>query len=221
MKISKSYLLILACIFYSFLSQAQTSDGLNRKGIIMKYDLISLLGDQVTNSMGVQLGVEFSAGKNKSLEVDLMYIFPCASCSRPYTSIHTEKVNGIQLSGEYRFYLFSGEKPFSGFHLGPQVLWQHTLAGMHETYNNGVNNDYEVFRDLFTTHAMAGYQFRIVGPLHFDPALGLGLRYISSRNEGKKGEGSGQHEFPYDKDYESGAKWFPSITINLKIGLKL
>ena len=58
-------------------------------------------------------------------------------------------------------------------------------------------------------------------PFFFDPSLGLGLRYISSRNENKKGNDSGQYEYPYNKDYESGAKWFPSFIMNLKIGLKL
>jgi hypothetical protein len=98
MKISRSSLLILACIFYSVLADAQTSDNSNNNGFVIKYDLISLLGDQVSNSMGIQLGIEFPAKANRSMEVDLMYIFSCASCSQPYTTIHTENVNGIQLS---------------------------------------------------------------------------------------------------------------------------
>ncbi len=68
---------------------------------------------------------------------------------------------------------------------------------------------------------MAGYQLRIAGPLYFDPSAGLGIRYISSRNENKLGSDSGQHEYPYNKNYESGAQWFPSFDISIKIGLKL
>ena len=188
---------------------------------IIKYDLTSLLGDGVTNSMGVMLGFEHFLDDNRSFTMDAMYIFPCSSCNVPYTKIHTEKTNGFSVAGEFRFYLYQGKEASTGFHLGPQVLYQHTVAEIRETYDGGIENFYQVYRDLLSAHAMAGYQLQLAGPLFFNPSLGLGLRYISSRNENKKGTDSGQHEFPYDKDYESGSQWFPSIVINLKIGLKL
>jgi len=192
-----------------------------KKGFIIKYDLISLLGDQVSNSMGVRLGFEGMTAKDQSISADIMYIFPCKNCGEAYTKIETEKTVGFLISTSYSFYLFNRDIPFRGFHVGPQLAYQYTQSEMLETYDQGVPNTYEVYRNMFTAHAMAGYQMRIAGPLYFDPALGFGLRYISSRNKSKKGSDPGQHEFPYDKDYESGASWFPSIDISIIIGLKL
>ena len=211
-------ILILFCLLLiSNLNHAQDEN----KSWIIKYDLISLLGDQVTNSMGVMLGFEHFIKENSSLAFDAMYIFPCSSCGKVYTSITTEKTNGFSLSGEYRFYLIPGKQASTGFHLGPQVYYQYTNADMRETYEGGKENLYQVYRSLFATHAMAGYQLPIAGPLFFNPSFGLGFRFISSRNENKKGNDSGQHEFLYNKDYESGSQWFPSFKINIKIGLIL
>ncbi len=213
---------ILATIISILVFTASAQEENNtRKGFMIKYDLISLLGDQVSNSMGVRLGFEGMTVKDQSMGADLMYIFPCKNCGEAYTKIETEKTVGFLISACYSFYLFNQEVPFRGFHIGPQLAYQYTRSEMFETYDQGVPNTYEVYRNMFTAHAMAGYQIRIVGSLYFDPALGLGLRYISSRNENKKGSDPGQHEFPYDKDYESGAGWFPSIDISIKIGLKL
>ncbi|MDT8392490.1 MAG: DUF3575 domain-containing protein [Bacteroidales bacterium] len=193
----------------------------NKTDFMIKYDFISLLGDQVTNSMGIQLGAEIPLNSSQSVAMDAMYIFPCQSCDQPYTSIYTEKTSGWMLSAEYRHYIIPGKQSLSGFHLGPQILFQHTKSEMRETYGGGIENHYQVYRDLLAAHVMAGYQLRITGPLYFNPALGLGARFISSRNENKKGTDSGQHEYPYDKDFESGSKWFPGIHINIKLGLKL
>ncbi len=211
------YILCLSIILTSTITFSQE----NSRSWMIKYDFTSLLGDKVTNSMGAMLGLEYSAGGNRSFEFDAMYIFPCSSCGKSYTSITAEKTNGLLLSAESRYYLFPGKHLFTGFHLGPQVYYQYTRSEMRETYDGGTENFYQVYRNLLAAHAMAGYQLRITGPLYFNPAIGLGFRYISSRNENKKGADSGQHEYLYNKDFESGSEWFPSITINLKIGIKL
>lgn len=208
-------LFIATCIFL----QAGAQE--NKVEYLIKYDLASILGDQVTNSSGIQLGTELMLDPKQSLAFDVMYIFPCESCKQPYTTITSRDTRGWMISSEYRFYLVRGKHKASGFHLGPQILFQHTKSEMRETYNEGIENIYTVSRDLLATHAMAGYQFRLGGPFFFNPAFGLGLRLISSRTENKQGTDSGQHEFPYDKDFESGSKWFPGFTFNLKFCLKL
>ena len=195
-------------------------ENIDQSGCIIKYDVISLLGDQVSNSMGVRLGLEWMNGERKSLNADIMYIFPCSSCGGTYTRIETEKTVGLMLSAEYRFYLFTGSSVFTGFHLGPQLAYQYTKADLNETINRAPNT-YQVYRHMFIAQAMAGYQLKVAGPLYFDPSIGLGLRYISSRTENKLGQDSGQYEYIYNKDYESGAKWFPGFDISIKIGFKL
>jgi hypothetical protein len=188
---------------------------------MLKYDVISLLGDQVSNSTGIRLGAEIKNPGNRSLEFDAMFIFPCTSCGGAYYTVETEKTVGFMVSADRRFWLYSGRQAFSGFHVGPRLAYQYTQAEMYETYDNGTPNTYFVYRNMGTLHVMAGYQLCIAGPLYFDPELGIGLRYISSWNKDKKGNDPGQHEFPYDKDYESGSKWFPSFDFNIKLGIKL
>ncbi len=209
-----TFILMTSCGF----AQGEKAE---RRGVVLKYDLLSLLGDQVTNSMGIRLGAEIPAGKSSSFSADLMYIFPCANCGQAYTSIKTEKTTGYQASGEYRYCLKAGKHSFSGFYLGPQLVYQRTHSEMKETYNNGIPNTYDVYRDMFALHAMAGYQVRITGRLYFDPSAGIGCRYISSRNENKKGQDPGQHEYFYNKNFEEGSAGFFSFNLQLKIGLKL
>ncbi|HSG67219.1 MAG TPA: hypothetical protein VK994_00835 [Bacteroidales bacterium] len=191
------------------------------RGFIIRYDAISLLGDQTTNSMGVKLGAEYFYRAKSSISLEAMYVFTCDACGESFTKVNTENTNGFSVSAENRNYLVPGKAAFSGFHLGPLVSFLYSSSEMWETFDGGVENHYQVYRYLLTAHVMAGYQFRIAGPLYFNPAFGLGFRFVSSRNENKKGTGSGQHEFPYDKDFESGSKWFPGINISINIGLKL
>lgn len=192
-----------------------------KNGFIIKYDVISLLGDQVSNSSGIRLGAEVRSGNNRTLVFDAMFIFPCKSCGETFYAVETEKTVGFMVSADHRFWLYAGKQAFSGFHVGPRLAYQYTQAEMYETYDNGVPNNYFVYRNMGTFHLMAGYQLCIAGPLYFDPELGIGLRYISSWHKGKIGNDPGQHEIPYDKEYDSGSKWFPSFDFNIKIGLKL
>jgi hypothetical protein len=171
--------------------------------------------------MGIMLGFEHLLNQNSSVAFDAMYIFPCSACGKPYTSITTDKTNGFSLSGEYRLYLVPGKQEATGFHLGPQVYYQYTIADMPETYDGGKENIYQVYRCLLATHVMAGYQLPLIGPFVFNPSIGLGFRFISSRNENKSGNDSGQHEFLYNKEYESGSQWFPSFKFNIKIGFQI
>lgn len=214
----KPFNLIVAIMLISSLSLKSQE---NKVEYLIKYDLISLLGDQVTTSMGIQLGTEVIYKKNQTFNIDAMFIFPCQTCDFSYNTIPTESTYGWMISSAYRFYLSKAGLAPKGFHLGPQVFYQHTKSEMRETYNSGIEGHYQVYRDLLAAHAMAGYQLQIVGSFYFDPAVGLGIRFISSRNKNKTGTDSGQHEFPYDKDFESGSQWFPSFNINIKLALKL
>lgn len=208
----------VSCILIALPGMAQTSET-EKSPWMLKYDFMSLMGDGVTNSMGVKLGVEIPLKNNQSFEFDAMYIFPCAICNSDYFRIKTEKTNGFTLTAEYRFYLLHRPAPMGGFHLGPQIFYTYTKADMLET-TKGQPNTYHVYRNLVSAHAMVGYQAKMARRLYFDPSIGIGLRYISSWNDNKIEAGSDQYEIPYNKPYESGSKWFPSFTINIKIAFK-
>lgn len=208
----------ISCILITVPGMAQTSETEDKPWMI-KYDFMSLMGDGTTTSMGVKLGVEIPLKNNQSFEIDAMYIFPCAACKTDYFRIKTEKTNGFTLTAEYRFYLLHRPAPMGGFHLGPQVFYTYTKADMLDT--PGIpSTTYHVYRNLVAAHAMVGYQARMARRLYFDPSIGIGLRYISSWNEYKIEDGSDRYEFPYNKPYEWGSQWFPSVTINIKFAFK-
>lgn len=208
----------VSCILMATQIMAQTNETEGNTWMI-KYDFISLMGDGITSSMGVKLGVEIPLKNNQSFEFDAMYIFPCEACKVAYFRIQTEKTNGIMLTAEYRFYLLHRPAPMGGFHLGPQVFYTYTKADMLETPEKP-STTYHVYRNLVAAHAMVGYQAKMARRLYFDPSIGIGLRYISSWNDNKLEDGSDQYEFPYNKLYESGSQWFPSVTLNIKFAFK-
>jgi hypothetical protein len=77
---TRGIIILISTIFMitgNMYSQENKND---QEGCIIKYDVISLLGDQVSNSMGVRLGLEWMNAERQSLAADIMYIFPCESC---------------------------------------------------------------------------------------------------------------------------------------------
>jgi hypothetical protein len=182
---------------------------------------MGLLGDQVSNSLGVRVGFEHRPGSKHAYGADIMSVFPCKTCGQAYARVKSEMTVGVLVSAEYRNYLFTGKTSCDGFHLGPRLAYQFTVSELNETLGSNIQNAYDVKRHMVTAHMMAGYQLQVTGPLYLDPSLGLGIRYISSRSPDKKGTDPGQKEFPYNKDFESGRKFFPSVDISIALGLKI
>jgi len=124
-KTSTLYIIIVFLTSHSLQSQEDI-----QRNCILKYDVISLLGDQVSNSMGVRLGAEIMYDDKKSLVFDAMYIFPCNSSGGAYTKVETENTVGFMVSADYRFYLFQREHAIGGFHIGPRLAYQFTRSEM-------------------------------------------------------------------------------------------
>ena len=129
----------LSIVIGIMLTAATTYSQQKTSGVIIKYDIMSLLGDQVTNSMGIMMGVEYFAKKDKSFSLDAMYIFLHVLIVGSLIQVLVLKkpmVFHYQLRTDTTS--FPGKSPFTGFHLGPQVHYQYTIAEMRETYNGGV-----------------------------------------------------------------------------------
>jgi hypothetical protein len=212
--------LLLLCIPIFTYGQTST-DLIENKAIYLKYDFASIVGDGVTNSCGVQLGLEFEMNDNIGFEQDLMYIFTADWQNNGYYEIEVEKVNGLKSITELRFYRYSKDnRKLKGPYVAPNLIFQYTEATREAKDENHAVYSYNVGRFVFALHGKFGYQSKLYRKIYFDLACGPGIRYISSKSQNKKISYSTTYEFPYSKDYDTGSEWFLSINFSFKIAYK-
>jgi uncharacterized protein YxeA len=212
-------LLFVICSFFVF-GQNQ-SDIENKPVKIIKFDISSLMGDQVTNSSGIQLGLEIELKDNLSFEQDLMYIFKYDRSYKRYFEITCENINGIKSVSELRYYFKKDIDPkFTDIYMAPNLILQYTNAIREENDEYGTPNNYQVNRFVFALHGKIGLQFALYKNLYLDISTGLGVRNISSNAIGKKSNNNNEHEFLYGKLYDNGSEWFISLTGSFRLGFK-
>jgi len=189
---------------------------------IIKFDIGSLLGDMATNSTGIQLGIESELKDSYSFEQDLMYIFKFDRNNYQFPKIDIENIYGLKSSSELRYYLRKGIKPIlTDVYWGHNLILQYTYA-KRKQFDNQDKDYYFVNRFVFAFHEKIGLQFSLYKNIYFDISFGIGIRYISSNTVNDEfNNNNNESEYPYVKPYNSGSKWFPSITGGYKIGFKL
>ncbi|MBI9039439.1 MAG: hypothetical protein JEY97_15000 [Bacteroidales bacterium] len=209
-------------IFPCFISCQNQSDKEHKSIKIIKYDITSLMGDGVTNSSGIQVGIELELKDNFSFEQDLMYIFGLDKNDIGYFEIDVENVYGLKSVSELRYYLKHGIEPkLTGVYLAPNLILQYTNALRKQLDENHISNSYHVNRFVFALHGKLGIQFVLYKNLFLDISAGFGIRYISSNSFGEKNDYISEYEYPYNKTYNTGSNWFPSITGGFRLGYKL
>jgi len=213
-------LFLLLCI--PIFSIGQTARDLtDKKTIYFKYDFTSLAGDGVTNSSGVQMGVEFEINDNLGFEQDLMYIITANWPNNESFEIDVEKIYGLKSITELRFYRNSKDfQKLTGQYIASNLVFQYTDATLEEKDENHNDYNYNVSRFVFALHGKFGYQSKLYRKIYFDLACGPGIRYISSKSQNKKITYSTTYEFPYSKKYDTGSKWFLSANFSFKIAYK-
>jgi hypothetical protein len=216
-------LLLFICLSVSVLTIAQTNASPERRSVgYLKYDIGSVFGDQITPSVGVQIGVECKLKENMSIEQDLMYIFHCANSIPSFATIEVEEVFGIKSITELRFYRNNNDKieDLLGLYFCPNLICQYTKA-MRKNENTDSPN-YYVHRYVLALHAKIGYQTKIFRNCVLDFATGFGARYISSQSTSKIVPiYNTEYEYPYSKPYDSGASFFPSLTFSIRVACKI
>jgi hypothetical protein len=190
----------------------------NKTELYFKYSPLSLLGDGVTNSIGIQLGLEYKLKNQIGIQQDIMYIFLFSHKNQNFFTINVNNINGIRSITELRFYLNKENQHLEGIYIAPQLIYQYTKAIRTQSLVNQDVNEYCIKRNVIAFHGKLGWQ--LVNKCRFilDVSCGVGLRYIASFNSGKIPDHSIDYEFPYSKDYDSGSKIFPSFIMALNIG---
>jgi len=214
--------IVLILIIFPFYVLCQNEPDKESKSVkIIKFDISSLMGDGVTNSSGIQLGIESELKDNLSFEQDLMYIFKFDRNYSGFFDIDVENIYGLKSVSELRYYLKKYIEPkLTDVYLAPNLIFQYTNALRKQYDENHIPNSYHVNRFVFALHGKIGLQFILYKNLILDIAAGFGTRYISSNSIGEKYDYIDESEYPYGKLYNTGSKWFPSMTGSFRIGYK-
>lgn len=110
------------------------------------------------------------------------------------------------------------------FYIGAQFYAQTTKTARKETYlqegaNSETTSQYLVKRNEFGILPKFGILFVTKGDMSCDIGLGCGLRYISSKSDGKKNpEGNNEKEYLTNKVFDHGQKFAQRISLQFRVG---
>lgn len=216
-------IIVIILVIFPYLVSGQNQPDKERKSVkIIKFEISGLMGDGVTNSSGIQLGIESELKDNFSFEQDLMYIFKFDRNNSGFLEIDVENIYGLKSVSELRYYLKKDIEPkLTDVYLATNLILQYTNALRKQKDENYIPNSYHVNRFVFALHGKIGLQFVLYKNLIIDISAGFGIRYISSNSIGEKYDYIDECEYPYGKLYNTGSKWFPSMTGGFRLGYKL
>ncbi|MCF6185211.1 MAG: hypothetical protein L3J56_11455 [Bacteroidales bacterium] len=214
------YLLLLLSVNFSF---GQDTLRIKEKKVLVKTSPFLLLGgDYITYSVGIPLGIEIKINKKLNFYQGFTYIMPAIKDnvnSIIYFRKREDKINGIRTDSELKRYFKSNT--YKGFYLSTHFLYQYTDVS---TVTGGYQRTY---RNLFALHEKIGWQtiikngFFFNNGFVFDVAIGFGVRYdYSQTNYSNQLSTFNERSllYPYNKIYQYGSKWFPSVNGSFKIG---
>lgn len=207
-------IVVLAFLISNNNSFCQDSLKIKQRNFLIKIPPFLLIGDFITNSMGIPINIEIKLKRNLSFSQTFSYIIP-NRYNGDFLTVDVDNIRGIRTDSEIKRFL-NNRNNLTGFYLGTHILYQYTDA--FTTLNN-----IRVFRNLFALHEKIGWQYIGKKGFIFDSAIGIGARYISSHTNcncniyGIEYE-SGLIFSPYNKPYAYGSKWFFSLNTTLAIG---
>ena len=135
-----------------------------------------------------------------------------------WKSIGQVQSSGLSTSFEYKRIL--NRK----FYFGIQFYGQTTKTARKETYlqegaDSETTSQYLVKRNEFGILPKFGILFVTKGDMSCDIGLGCGLRYISSKSDGKKNpEGNNEKEYLTNKVFDHGQKFAQRISLQFRVG---
>ena len=211
---------LFVAFLLSFASISYCQDGIaNNRFFLLKINPLGVIGgDYITTSYSVSLGTEFKLNNRLTLNQSLSYILPAKGGS--YLQIYAEKINGIRYDGGVKSYLQAGTD-CRGYYWSSDIIYQYTDALLFAAGNE------RVFRNLFAMHEKFGWQSVSKKAFVFDFALGIGVRYASSKANYTDYSPSLYKEeafyfvYPYKKPYEYGSKWFFSFNGTFSLGWRI
>ena len=184
-----------------------------KRNFIIKFSPGLLLGDYITTSIGIPLGIEMKINKNLSFDQNFSYITSTGNTGGLFI-IDVNKIKGIRSDSELKCYL-NKRDDLTGYYFATHFLYQYTDATEADYANN-----LKVFRNLIAIHEKFGWQSISKKGFVFDVAIGLGTRYTYSKSNNSAAVQSNEFIpfYWYRKTYEFGDKWFFSINYSFKVG---
>jgi hypothetical protein len=212
--------LTIIVFFMTFCSsQAQTGSGM-----LIKTSPFSLLPSMVTNHGFLVFGIEKKIKNRISFSQDLGYLIYYGERSDIW-DIRVKDVSGFTLRSEIRRYFGDNESDYTGFYLGFHFMFNYSRATRTQTVVDypraAYHHDYYVKRNVSAVHVTAGHQVHMNSRFTFDISSGLGIRRISSYSENKMERSIIEFEIPYNKPYDEGTRFFPSVITNVKFGYRI
>lgn len=208
----KAFILLslLVCIHPCF-----TQDSLPQKCILdASVSLGALGGDWVTNSMGIQLGVDFRLKKNWSLQADIRYIFDLSRSNTLY-KFHIDVIDlwGVALNSELKVYIQPEKEHLKGAYIGVRAIGMYTESSLDAR---------DVYRSKTGLCAVAGWKYISRNGFLFEPSAGIGAQIISSHSSDITAVNDEEpKEYLWPKTYGSGSSFYPDFFINMRIGWRL
>lgn len=195
----------LLLIMHGFAQDTATQ----KKFVDVSISLAGLGGDYVTNSMGVQAGVEFRLKNNVSMQCDLRYIFDVDN-NKSFFTINVDDLVGFSVNAEVKKYLWQYSNELRGGYIGWKFSLMHTTASIDE---------YQVKRIKAGLYSIIGWKYIDKSGFLFEATCGIGVQLISSYSTIHISDiYSHSYEFPWSKPYDSGTNLYPDLTLNAKIG---
>lgn len=197
-------------------SQQKVEDDFKAMKVI-KFDVVGLAGDWVTNSSGVCFGLEYGLKPKMSFEQDFTYLFD-AENGQSIFNILVEELSGIRSNTELHYYFDENTSSnLTGLYWGPNFVFQYTNAERKQLTASGYNS-YTVHRYFTALYLKIGFQDKLFGNLLINISVGAGPLYLSSTSDNKQKTYITESEYPYGKEYDAGSKWELAPSFNLRVG---
>jgi hypothetical protein len=204
----KEQIVVICCIFfigYGCAQEIQTQ----KKIFDVSISLEGFGGDYVTNSMGVQAGVDFRISKKTSMQWDARYIFDVPGLKSYYLN-NVDKLQGLAIGNTLKYYAWKFGDKLQGGYYGSKLFIIYTEASRY---------GYTVKRGRIGAYAILGWKYIDKSGFLFEASGGMGIQLISSKSTGDLYQSYYQStEFPWSKEYNSGTSFFPDITVNIRVG---
>ncbi len=191
-----------------FMSTCAQNNTFQKKFVDVSLSMAGVEGDRVTNSMGIQAGIEFRLKNNVGMQCDLRYIFDVPRLrGNGYFIIHVDNLTGFAIHTDVKIYLRQSGDQLTGGYFGGQVLYQYTISSLQDNRVNRTKAD---------LYGITGWKYLGNTGFLFEVSAGIGMQLISSYSSGKNYSVS--NEFPWSKPYGSGTNIYPDLTWNIRIG---
>ena len=181
-----------------------------KKFVDVSISLAGLGGDYITNSLGIQAGIEFRLKNNVGMQCDLRYIFNIPRYKGGSLYVDVDELSGFAVNTEFKVYLRQFKNELRGGYVGGQLLFLYTV---------GFQEEYRISRNKTGLYGIVGWKYISKSGFLFETSAGIGAQLISSNSTNSPPDGYFHStEFPWSKPYDSGTYICPDFIWNIRIG---